>query len=274
MAMEDKDLNKKKSATDSSSKQAEDLKKLNDQLNRKDDDDDDDRKGAFWLWFKRIGIILLILVLLAGIGVAIYFFAKNKSDITGGNQIKLSTKLSEELDLEEGPASENSIYFKKIYPGNKFPVVVGVRNADSYTGDPTDEGENIYIRYKISLIMGGVEYTDVVMPTIDNAVAENWHIYNQEEELESYSWDGFYYYYGFLKPQQSLNLFNEIAFSFEKTTNEFGGKSAQIVISVEAIQADIANLGTDESNAWNTAPRRWINNMKKGVNNQGGRINN
>lgn len=274
MAMEDKDLNKKQSATGSSSNQAEDLKKLNDQLNRKDDDDDDDNKGVFWLWFKRIGIILLILILLAGVGVAIYFFAKNKSDITGGSQIKLSTKLSEELDLEQGSASEQSIYYKKIYPGNKFPIVVGVRNSDVYTGDATDEGENIYIRYKISLILGGVEYTNVVVPTIDNMEAENWHVYNPEEELENYTWDGYYYYYGLLKPQQSLALFNEIGFSFENTTNEFGGKSAQIVISVEAIQADIANLGQDETNAWNTAPRRWITNMKKGVNNQGSRINN
>ncbi len=279
MASKDNDFNRQNTSAPGSSspkpnaERDQNIKKLNDQLNRRDDDDDD-RKGAFWLWFKRIGIILLVLILLGGIGVAVYFFTRNKADITGGAQIKLSTQLTENLDPEQGSSTDQSIRYKQIYPGDKFAVVVAVRNSDNFSGDENEEGANIYVRYKISLMLDGVEYTDVIVPVISDIDAENWHIYNPTEEIESYKWDGYYYHYGSLKPQQSLTLFNEIQFDYVKTTNNFGGKKAEIIVNIEAVQADVANLGVDESNAWNTAPRRWINNMKKGINNQGNRINN
>lgn len=249
------------------------IKKLSEQLNHDDDNDDDDRKGVFWIWFKRILIIVLVLILLAGIGIAIYFLSKNKNDITGGAQIKLSTQLSENIDPETG-SGDQSITVKEVYPGDKFPVVVAVRNADKFSGDESTDGTNIYIRYKISVVVDDQEYTKVILPVISELAAENWHAYNPEEEKESYVWDGYYYYYGSLKPQQSLTLFNEIQFSYENTTNIFGGKKAQIVVSVEAVEANINNIGEEENNPWNTAPRTWIDNMKKGVNNKGDRITN
>ena len=250
------------------------IKKLGEQLNQNNkDDDDDDRKAAFGIWFKRILIIVLILVLLAGIGIAIYFLSRNKDNITGGGQIKLSTVLSENIDPETG-GGEQSIKVKEVYPGDKFPVVVAVRNADKFSGDESTEGANIYVRYKIAVVVDGQEYTNIILPVISELEAENWHIYNPEEEKESYVWDGYYYHYGSLKPQQSLTLFNEIQFSYENTTNYFGSKKAQIVVSVEAVEANISNIGEEENNAWNTAPRKWIDNMKRGINNQGNRINN
>lgn len=272
MALDDRDFNQNKnSQPNSSSEQEKDLKRLSEQLNK--NDDNDDRRGAIGVWFKRIAIIFLVLLLLGGVAVAIYFFSQNKGDLMGGAQIKLSTQLTENLDPESGSMMDQSIYYKEIYPGNKFPVSVAVRNSDNFSGDIDETGTSIYVRYKIALFVDGVEYHDVILPSLSDIEAENWHIYNPEEEVESYKWDGFYYHYGALKPQQSLSLFNEIQFSFEKTTNSFGGKRAEIVVTIEAIQADIANIGTDEANAWNTAPRRWINNMKNKRNNNGGAIN-
>lgn len=272
MAFNDDFEQNKNSQPNSSSGQDQDLRRLSEQLNRHDDNDD--RKEKAGAWIKRILIILLILILLGGVGVAIYFFSQNKGNITNGAQIKLSAYLSENLDPEEGSMLEQSIYYKEIYPGNKFPVSVAVRNSDNFSGDIDEDGANIYVRYKIALIVDGKEYYDIILPSISDIESKNWHIYSADEESENYKWDGYYYHYGYLKPQQSLSLFNEIQFSFEKLDNSFGGKRGQIEVYIEAIQADTANIGTEEGNAWNTAPRRWINNMKKGINNDGERINN
>lgn len=255
-------------------KNDQNIKKLSEQLNRNDDDDDDDKKRAAGVWFKRILIILLIIILLAGVGVAIYFFTRNKGTIVGGAEIRLSSNMIENIDPEQGSPSDISIRKKEIYPGDKFPVVVGVRNSNKYEGDEETDvnGTNIYIRYKIALVLDGVEYYNVLNPTLTEIEKENWHIYNPDEEAENYEWDGYYYFYGSLKPQQRLTLFNEVQFSYENSVNAFGGKSAEIIITIEAVEANLKNIGEDSSSAWSTAPRRWLKNMEQGYNQQGNKL--
>ena len=107
---------------------------------------------------------------------------------------------------------------------------------------------------------------------LPNPAESNWHIYNPLEEVDGYVWDGYYYYYGSLIADQSLTLFEEIEFDFHNTSNMFGGRDARITINVEAVQADINNIGEETGDAWNTAPRRWITNMQKGIDNSGNRI--
>ena len=248
--------------------QAESLKKLNEQL--RSDSRSEDRKEAVGGFVKKLLIILLIVILLAGIGVAIYFFAKNTGSVTSGGVIKLSIAVSENID---NMSPDNpSISTSEIYPGDQFGVKCIIRNADSITGDNDTTGQSIFVRFSITLELDGVQYNNIVIPVIPDLAKENWHIYNKEEEVEGYVWDGYYYYYGSLIADQSLTLFEEVKFDFHNTTNAFGGRDAKIIINVEAVQADINNIGEEKGDAWNTAPRRWINNMTKGIDNSGNRI--
>ena len=238
------------------------LKKLSSQLNQNDDNDNKERAGKA---VKTIAIVLLVMVLLGGIGVAVYFFTKNPVAITQGGTIKLSTQVTENLQDESGDVNLSDVL---VYPGSKYSVRCIVSNADKTTGDSnTAVYDNIFIRYSITLEIDGEKYNNVILPIITNLAKESWHTYNPDEEVEGYERDGYYYYYGSLAKNQRLTLFEEIEFDLYNTSNDFGGKSAQIVIHVEAVHADVESLGVEGSNAWNTAPRRWINNMKKGVNN-------
>ena len=242
----------------------ESLRRLSNQLNQ---NNDDDRKENIGKAIKTILIILLILILLGGVGFAVYFFAKNPTAVTQGGTIKLSTVVTENLTDESGDVSLSEI---QIYPGERYSVNCIVSNSDKTTGDDnTATYDNIFIRYSITLEIDGEVRNDIVLPIITDLAKSSWHTYNPDEEAEGYVWDGYYYYYGSLAKNQRLTLFDEIKFDFHNTPNSFGGKSAQIVIHVEAVHAEVDNLGVEGSNAWNSAPRRWINNIKKGVNNNG-----
>ena len=249
----------------------EGLKRLGSQLN--DNDPKHNKEHDVGGIVKRILVILLILILLGGIGVAIYFFTKSPNNITQAGIINLSTKVSE--NLEDVSPTNPSISTAEIYPGEKYSVHCMVRNSESIDGDDNlNEYSNIYVRFTILLEIDGKTYNNVIVPVITDLAKESWHIYNPEEEVEDYVWDGYYYYYGSLSKNQSLTLFEEIEFDFHNTINSFGGKNARITINIEAVHADAENLGVEAGNAWSTAPRRWINNMQKGVNNKGGIISN
>lgn len=245
-------------------KQSADLEKLSSQLN-KHDDDNDDKKERIAVFFKRAMIILLILILLGGVAFAIFFFTKKGGTIVEVGTIKISTVVDTGLKDESG---EQNIQEKLIYPGDKFSVRCVVRNSDNIDGDDNpNEYSKIFIRYSILVEVDGVNYNHVIVPVVPDLRKEDWHIYNPKEEVEDYVWDGFYYYYGALSKNQQLTIFDEIEFDFHDIPNGFGGKSATVTITVEAVHAGVDNLGVEGGDAWNTAPRRWINNMQKGINN-------
>lgn len=246
----------------------EDLENLGKKLMK--DDKAQDRKESAGLFFRRMGIIVLVLILIGGIGVSIYFFGKGTGNVTSGGLIKLSISVTE--NIENMSPSDQTISTAKVYPGEKFGVTCKIRNADSIYGDNDSTGTSIFVRYSIKLVLDGKNYNNVVVPVIPNLSKHEWHVYNSDEEFEDYVWDGWYYYYGSLLSDQSLTLFDEIEFDFHNTTNDFGNKHAQIQIVVEAVQADLGNIGVESGNAWNTAPRKWINNMQKHIDNDGNSI--
>ena len=163
--------NLKKKAQD---EQAESLKKLNEQL--KTDDKKEERKEAVGSFVKKLLIILLVIILLAGIGVAIFFFAKNTGNVTSGGVIKLSIAVSENIDNMSPEAP--SLATSEIYPGDQFGVKCIIRNADSISGDNDTTGQSIFVRYSVTLELDGVVYNNVVVPVIADLAKENWHIYN------------------------------------------------------------------------------------------------
>lgn len=248
--------------------QDDSLRRLSSQLNT--DSAKEERKEKAKGAVKGIIVALLIIVLLGGIGFAVYFFTKNPTVITQAGTIKLSTKVTQNLTDESGDISISDV---EIFPGEKYSVRCLVSNSDNADGDDNlVEYDNIFIRYSIILEIGGESYNNVVLPVITDLARSSWHIYNPDEETEDYVWDGYYYYYGSLEKNQRLTIFEEIQFDFHNTLNEFGDKEARITINIEAVHADPENLGVERGDAWNTAPRRWITNMDKGVNNNNEKI--
>lgn len=231
------------------------LKKLGQQLNQ---NQNKKKKGGRWV------IILLILLLVGLAVVAVWYFLQGKANIEEGGTIRISMDLPEEM---EGVVGDIYKPDNKISPGDKYDVVCRARNANNYGGDSSDVADQtpIYIRFKVTLIVDNKEYYGMVKP---NPVEGFWHTYNKSEEAEDYVWDNYYYYYGKLNYNASVELFDTLTFDFKNIPNEFGGKTGQIVITIEAVEANKDIIGVD-GGAWESAPKTWSTNMKNGVNNNG-----
>ncbi len=233
----------------------EQLRRLGQQLNK---NPNKKKKGSKWI------IIILILLLIGLAGFAVWYFLQNKAEIDAGSTIRISMDVPQEI---EGVVGDIYKPDNRISPGDKYDVVCKARNANNFGGDSTtaEDQTPIYIRFKVVLVVDGVEYNNMVIP---NPVSSMWHIYNKDEESADYVWDNYYYYYGKLNYNASVELFNTLTFDFENIPNEFGGKSGQIIITIEAVEANKEIIGVS-GGAWESAPKRWSDNMKNGVNNNG-----
>ena len=230
----------------------ESLRRLGQQLNKSPKKE---RKGG------RIIVILLIVLLVALLGVTIWYFLQNRREVDTGNSIKISMDVTEEV---EGSVGEITLTSEPINPGDQFTVICKARNANNFKGDAEeDETVPIYLRFTVILEVDGVQYYDLLLP---NPTSSNWHIYNPEEEAEDYVWDGYYYYYGKLNYNASVELFDTLTFDFEKIPNSFGNKPANIIIKIDAVEANLDIIGVN-GGAWETAPKKWCENMKAGQNN-------
>ena len=230
----------------------ESLKKLGQQLNKSPKKE---RKGG------KIIIIILVIVLVALLGVAIWYFLQNRREVDTGNAIKISMDVTEEV---EGSVGEITLTSEPISPGDVFTVICKARNSNKFTGDDSaDETAAIYLRFAVILEVDGKKYYDMLLP---NPAESNWHIYNPEEEASDYVWDGYYYYYGKLNHNASVELFDTLSFNFEKIPNSFGNKKAKITIKIDAVEAKIDIVGVS-GGVWESAPKTWSDNMKAGHNN-------
>lgn len=243
------------SSSQNSGSRDEQLRKLGQQLNKTPKNK---KKGS------KIIIILLVIILIALAAFAVWYFLQGKSDLEQGNVIRISMNLPEEID---GQVAD--IYKKDnlVTPGESYQVHCWVRNSNDYHDyDQSVSNQTaIYLRFKVELIVDDVTYNNMVIPDAREAL---WHKYNSDEEASDYVWDNYYYYYGKLNYGAAAALFENLTFDFENIPNSFGGKSAQIVISIEAVEANVNTLGTN-GGPWETAPKTWINNMKAGKNNSG-----
>ena len=221
------------------------LKKLHQQLNQSSGDGEKHKRRF------RVVIWVILILLLVGLAVAgVILFVRGSGNLDLGTSIRLSVNVDERL---EDTTTDDSISKKKIFPGHSFPVVVEVRNSNDFSGDSeTLEVAPIFVRFKVELILENKTYNNVVVPTIQ---ASNW-CGGEELTNDTYTWDGYYYYYGRLISQESVPLFTAITFDFANTTNDMAGKSAEIKITVEAVEGDAINVGASE--AWGSAPNQWL----------------
>lgn len=215
--------------------------------------------------FEILIIIAIFMLILFVITFGIFLFLNQVPNISE-DYIRVSfSKINKEVFFEESVTGEKIP--KIISPGDKFNLIVATKNSNNPNGDSSDEiWGNIYLRYKIVLVVDGVEHADFI--EIEPEV-NSWHRYNKEQE-NNFTFngkpivskdDGYYYYKGILGKNQSVTLFDNIKFSGKNITEAVGGKNAELVITIEALDA-IENSITNRI-YWVDAPQAWVNYMTK-----------
>lgn len=203
-----------------------------------------------------VAIILVVLLIILAI-VFIMFIGKSEEVIDSDSDMRLSMQIENKSALSfmtEAGLEE----LKKINPGDKVPLRATVRNSNE--GYDLKEGEeyppNIFVRFKLVLILDYEERYDIMIPTM----SDRWYRYNKETEDNLHHGvdadDNYYYLVGALAYMQMEELFSSIEFSGDAITCEDGGKYGQIQVHVESIEASINTIMS--RSLWPTAPQGWI----------------
>lgn len=210
---------------------------------------------------KTIVAIILIIVLIV---LAIAFIAvigKNTNIQEENYDVKLSMQIENKsaFSIITDTGREQ---LREIHPGDRLPVKAYMRNSedyrgDAYTGDRTPP--NIYVRFKLVLVLDYQERYDILIPTMSN----KWYRYNEEDESKIIggvtSDDKYYYYLGAVTFLQRVELFSELEFSGDAITCDDGGKYGQVQVFVESVEANINSITSDS--IWPTAPKYWVTQM-------------
>ena len=207
-----------------------------------------------------VAIILVVLLIILAI-LFVVFISKGEEKIEEKNDMRLSMQIENKSALSfmtEAGLEE----LKKINPGDEVPLRAVVRNSNEKIPSEADADvypPEIYVRFKLVLILDYEERYDIMIPTLNN----NWYRYNKETEDSIPngvdSDDNYYYYKGSLAYMQAEELFSSILFDGDAITCEDGGKYGQIQVHVESIEANINNIMA--RNLWETAPQGWIVHM-------------
>ena len=149
---------------------------------------------------------------------------------------------------------------REINPGDKVPLRATVSNSDDMSiPDGSEDPPQIYVRFRLVLILDYQERYDIMIPTM----SDKWYRYDAEIENKFHNGvkedDHYYYYKGTLDYLEREELFSEIEFSGDAITCDDGGKYGQIQVHVESIEANISTI-IDRS-LWKTAPQGWIAEM-------------
>lgn len=205
-----------------------------------------------------IAIILVVVLVLLAI-VFIILINQNKPTEEQTYDVRMSMQIENKsiLSVITDTGKEE---LRKISPGDVLPIKAYVRNSDNYSGD-TDltnsniNPQNVYVRFKIKVMLGYDIRYDIVRPTINS----NWYIFNLDDEANlpngRTETDYFYYYKGSLPYSKRAELFSELEFYGPAISCDDGGKYGQIQVIVESTPALPDAIS---NNVWPTAPRRWI----------------
>lgn len=216
-------------------------------------------KGETSKKVKSIIAIVLVLVIVALIVFFIIFLGKNGGGEEESYDIRVSMKIENKSILSVVTETGQEV-LREIAPGERVPLRAYARNSDDYRGDPTSStgqtSKNIYIRFKLVLILDYEERSEILAPNI----GEMWYRYNHEDESLITNGvqfdDGYFYYRDVVYFQQRVELFSELKFDGNYIFCEDGGKYGQIQVIVESIEAVPENVinGT----VWPTAPKHWV----------------
>lgn len=218
-------------------------------------------------------IAIVLVVILIGISIA-FVFVLNRSGKTeeADYEMRLSMQIENKSTLSIITESGKE-HLREINPGDIIPLRASVKNSNDIGGDRIDENTlppNIFVRFKLVLILDYEERYDIMIPTMTN----RWYKYDKSVEDKLMGGvkedDHYYYYLGSLTYMEPEILFSSIEFSGDAITCDDGGKYGQIQVHVESIKADIDNIVS--RNIWTTAPQEWIIKMVSSQNS--GNMNN
>lgn len=218
-----------------------------------------------------VAIVLVILLIILLIVFAIILSRTGTSE-EESYDIRISMEI-ENKSLLTIITDTGKEALRPLNPGDRLDISAYARNSNDYRGDVNSTvgtPPNIYVRFKIKLILNYEERYDVLIPTLTS----NWYKYNPEvDNTDSNSYDDHYYYFcGSVPYQRRIELFSKITISGDAITCEDAdkGRYGQIQVIVESIEADVNNLN---NGIWPSAPSSWIRAINRGdynTNNTGG----
>lgn len=208
-------------------------------------------------------IVILFLLLIAVLALGIYLYLQ-KITSYDEDYIRVSVSMTNKDIFYETEVTGDLIP-KSVSPGDKFNLNIIARNSNNILGD--NDGEDwtdIYVRFKITLIIDGVSYDDFIYVEPNQDV---WERYNKEIEdgyLNSETDptpvvkedDGYYYCRLILEPNQQVTVIDWLRFSEVYITELVGGSDAVLQVDIEALEA-IPNIIKNRE-IWVNAPQHWV----------------
>ncbi len=206
-------------------------------------------------------ILFLLLVAVLTLGIYLYLQKITKFD---RDYIRISVSMTNKEIFYDTQVTGDLIP-KSVSPGDKFNLNIVASNSNKIAGDDADDAwANIYVRFKISLIVNGIEYKDFVYVEPN---PENWERYNKEVE-DTYlisetdptavvkEDDGYYYCRLILEPNQQVTIIEWLRFSEVNITEMVGGNDAVLQVDIDVLEAIPSILKNRE--IWSKAPQHWV----------------
>ena len=206
-------------------------------------------------------VLFLMLVVVLTLGVYLYLQKVTSYD---EDYIRVSVSMTNK-DIFYDTQVSGDLIPKTVSPGDKFKLNVIAKNSNNIMGDTdADEWTSIYVRFKIALIIDGIEYKDYIYVEPDS---ETWQRYNKEIE-DTYPTsendptpvvtedDGYYYCRLILLPNQEVTVIDWLRFSEVYITELVGGRDAVLKVQIEALES-IPNILKNRE-IWAKAPQDWV----------------
>lgn len=207
--------------------------------------------------------VVLVLLLIVVVALGVFMYVKQTTSYEE-QYIRVSVSMTNK-DIFYDTEVTGDLIPKDVSPGDKFALNVVASNSNSISGDTDiDEWLTIYVRFKVTLIVNGVEYEDYIYFEPDSDV---WERYDAEVEAGYINSsadptpvvkndDGYYYCRKVLWPNEKVTLFTWLRFSETKITEVIGGNDAVLRVDIEALEAIPSIVKNRE--IWTDAPQNWV----------------
>lgn len=195
---------------------------------------------------KRVLLLLLILafIVIAGASLLVYFLIKPSEEIN--LQLSISTKVNGEI---VGPGTE--ISNKKFVPGDEIPLELNFKISN--TSIFGNSNAKVFARYKISAYVD-----DTYVAGLFDPQPVQGNTLNVSKGADNY----FYYNEVFQASNNEIVAFRALDFVAEYNNNILNGKTIEISIELEILEANYYAI----KDVWNTAPNEWRNLIKSQAN--------
>ena len=204
---------------------------------------------------KTVVAIILVIILILLLVVFVIVLGRTGKSEEENYDIRVSMEI-ENKDLLTVIAESGREELRPINPGDRLQISAYARNSNNYRGDDltgTNTPPNIYVRFKIRLILNYVERYDVLIPKINS----NWYVFDSEADGGEGNYNDHYYYFcGSVPYLRKIELFSQLKVDGNSITCDDAdiGRYGQIQVLVDSIEANTDNLA---NGVWDTAPKTW-----------------